>query len=95
MRIVFWINRVTRTLAICIIYCFSAATIAVRTHLNITLQAHCLSFHYYYAIYILVCIFPDNGSWRKQCAREISNWISMHDVCADVNLLKNNKINLI
>ena len=67
MSIACWVTKATRTLTICNIYCFSTATIAAVTRLNITLYVHYLSFHYSYAINILVCIIRDNGCWRKRC----------------------------
>ena len=61
LLIAFWLNKAKRKLTICMNYCFSTATITAIRHLNITLYVHCLSFLYYYAINIPVCIFPDYG----------------------------------
>jgi len=43
MPIACWITKATHTLTICNIYCFSTATMVVRTRLNVTLYVHCLS----------------------------------------------------
>ena len=66
MRIACWLNKAIRKLTICSNYCFSTATIAAITSLNIALYVHCLSFHYSYAINVLVWIFSDNDGWRKE-----------------------------
>ena len=45
MFIAFWIPKATNTHSeLCNTYCFSTATMAVRTRLNVTLYVHCLCF---------------------------------------------------
>ena len=50
----------------------------------------------YIYIYVLMCILPDNGGWRKKrVGGNKEFFFSMHDVSADVGLLEKNKIKLI
>jgi len=43
MRIACWIPKSTVTRRLCIIRCFSTATLVARTRLYVTLYVHCLS----------------------------------------------------
>jgi hypothetical protein len=45
-RIACWILKSTNTLRICNTYSFSTAIIFSRTHINVTLYVHCLSFYF-------------------------------------------------
>jgi len=92
IRIACWISKATPTLTMYMTYCFSTATNAARTQLNIKLYAHCPPVNFSYVIYILMRIFPDNGSWRKQSVGRNRNCFSTYAVCVDVGLSKKKKI---
>jgi hypothetical protein len=43
MRIACWTTKATRSLILCVTYCFTTATMVARTRPNVTLYVYCLS----------------------------------------------------